>query len=224
MGKRKILSVIRSIAEHKNDDNYFALDTITQLYITAFGRILDLSNPTQGSNGEQRIGDKTTGTSLEFYHTCYPTQSDKCPPVYTYRITIFIWKDDTIPEPGDLYDKPGTGSNPLNNSVSIWSFNHDKRVKRKILYDKSFTCHSQQVGNPGIAYTAQNANTQQTIRINLSKIKRGLNIINFENGSQAGINKIYASITNNVDAVKIQDGTLVPYEHYVHGRYNFIDM
>ena len=82
----------------------------------------------QGSGQNNRIGDKVTGTSLEMKYELFLSGLATQNPLNTTRVILFIWKDDTTPTVADILEDP--------TYPSLSPFNHDKKVKRKILYDK----------------------------------------------------------------------------------------
>lgn len=138
----------------------------------------------QGAANGERIGDKITGTSLKVKVLCYG-QSGVITQ-WQYRIIGFVWKDDTQPVYTDVLIQAGGGLNTPDQP-----YNLDKKVKSKVLFDRCIACSREGVGvwnNPNI----------QEFNVNLSALKRGNNIVNFQAGSQLAVNHIYLLLTSNL--------------------------
>lgn len=227
-GKRRILNVIRSIAEKKYFETPVKYDSTSATYVNCSDGVIKACTLLQtGSTVNNRIGDKVIGTSLEFRHVAFPINQTKVPTEYSYRITIFIWKDDTTPTLDDIFEPNTTYSGELLKQPALWPYNHDKKVKRKILFDKVMTCMQEQVsdGSGSTTYYALTENVYKPVTtvIPLTKLK-GLNEIHYQSGVTTAVNHIYYIILNNVLQSDIDLGIWIPFYHYVITRYNFIDM
>lgn len=221
-GRRRILSVIRSIAEHKYSDQRWSFDGGSDGLVTSNGVIMSLTIPPVGNSDTTRVGDKVHGTSLEFSHVSYPQFTTLTFPAYSYRITIFVWKDDTDPLFTDIYKDPVNFIGQIKSEPILFPFNHDKKVKRKILFDRSFTAIAEVNTTANLA-NSENAHKLMKIVIPLTKLKNALNVVNYQAESSIGVNKIYAIISNNIPPSLIPD-VHIPFAHYVHVRYNYIDV
>lgn len=206
LGRYRLKQAIKSIAERKFYDNT-VIQSPAGNNLNDLGFIYALSDLTQGSGQNQRIGDKCTGNSVEWRGYLYSPGAVTTVPYILIRVIFFIWKDDTTPLLGDILEDP---ANPL-----ISPFTHDQAVKRKILYDKTWT----QFLDPTTKNTTvPNKNTKAIIP--LSKIKRGLNIVNFQGGTTIAINHVYFLSVSNTP-----NGTPNTEWNFGHSfRYNFIDM
>lgn len=206
LGRYKLRQAIKSIAERKFYDNTL-LQTPAGNNLNDAGFMYALSDMTQGSGQNQRIGDKCTGSSIEWRAYLFSPGVVTTVPYILVRVIFFIWKDDTTPVVGDILQDP---ANPL-----LSPFNHDQAVKRKILLDKTWTQY--------LEPTLKNAtipNKFMKAVIPLSKVRRGLNIVNFQGGTTIAINHVYfLSISNTPNGVGNNEWS---FGHVF--RYNFIDM
>lgn len=216
---------MRSVAEHKNHDVVFrkdGSDASATPYVTANGVIMDVSTIFQGSADSSRVGDKCTLTSIEFRHQCYPNLNIAQWELYSYRITIFIWKDDTTPTLTDIYDTTGGFTGTATYLTSLYPFNHDLKVKRKVLYDKSFTSVCEIVNNTQIG-NSEGGHQFQNIVIPMTKLKNKLNEINFISSTSNGVNKVYVLLSNNL-APTIVPSVSLPFNHFISCRLNYTDV
>lgn len=226
------MNVIKSIAEKKFYDTNLLLDQWAVLgsgmYLSNQSDPKSLCDIPQGLIDSNRVGDKINMLSLEFRHGWFPSDEIKIPQVYFFRVTIFAWFDDTTPSNRDIYEQSYGHIGELARVPGCWAYNHDRKVKRKILYDKSFSIAQQQVsfGASTQYYSiSDNVHGQEKVIIPLSKVlaKNNRNVVNYQNGTTAGVNKIYVLMTNNIDDLNIP-AIFVPFSHYVQARINFIDM
>jgi len=223
-----IQRIVRSMAEHKKFDNSWSFGPGTgNGYVNDSGEFFDLSNVTQGASFSQRIGDKITATSLQINITSNQMPSGVVvgydPLDYYYlRIIIFIWKDDTVPVIGDILDGfIGQLPTQTYNEPIEW-LNHDKKVKRKILMDKTYRQYGNQ-GASALAFTSQNPVLNPKIFIPLNRLTRSrLNIMNFQNETNTAVNKIYLLAKSNVKTAV--GGELNSWMFKLNSRLNFIDM
>lgn len=217
-GRQMVLKALRSVAEHKYHDVIYQFDG-TDGYVSSTSLVLRLSEVPQGSTDVERIGDKLTMTSLEFRFTSYPIVDIKTNDTSTYRITVFLWKDDTVPSVYNIYESSG-GAGAIDQFPGCWPFTHDTAIKRKILYDKTISTVGASTATQIVG--CDNKTFQQhTVIIPLYKMKK--NTIWFENGSLNGVNKIYAIITGDVPLANIPSVT-IPHYVYIWSRLNFIDV
>lgn len=166
------------------------------LAITNTSKIISLTDVAAGTTDSNRIGDKVTGTSVEFRLVSFsPETASVSAKEWMLRVTIFVWKDDSIPvDNNDIYGNAGS-TGVAANQPSIWPYNHDKSVKRKILADWTFTqfldANSDTFeGCQDPYYTCQKI-------IPITRLRGRMNTINFQAASLTGYNKIYAILTSN---------------------------
>lgn len=208
LGRYRLRAAIKSIAEKKFYDNVLNFDpTAGGPYLTNAGTFFNLTDLTQGSGQSQRIGDKCTGSSLEIRFDVRSPGAGTTDPYLIYRLIVFIWKDDTVPVVGDILEALGT-TPPLS------PFNHDTKVKRKILYD-GITTHFLDPTTKN----SENVPYFKRIILPLHKLKKDLNIVNFQGGTIIAVNHIYALMIS--DGPNVQNQT---WDLKLSFRYNFIDM
>lgn len=219
-GRRGIKAIVRSMAEHKVHTVSILNDSLNSpIYYT--GRIYSLTDVAQGQTDSDRIGDKCTGTSLELRYIiqCGVMTAPIASYEFFLRVIIFIWKDDNAPGVNDIlatnFASPIIQSFPM-----LFPFNHDRKVKRKILYNKVHTL----VFDKGAGDYGVSANPQPftTVFIPLTKLGR-LNVINYEGGTTDGINKIYIMLLSHLPPPPTGNANFV-WSIYGVCRYNFIDM
>jgi len=227
-GRTSIKAAVRSMAEKKIMDSYQVFGPGAMAgQITVTGQIISLTDVSQGMTDATRIGDKCTGTSLRIrvYSEVPGQNSASSPKIYpdpymNLRIIVFIWKDDTEPTADQIVD----GTTLVNNDIkSLLPLNHDMKIKRKLLMDQNYTAS----GLVTIAGNISSINTSYKLPVlikkdvNLTKLKGGLNTINFQNGTLLGINKIYMLAIANHTVDETNDFS---WRHIMHFRYTFYDM
>lgn len=218
---------LRKIAEHKQrivtyemgqTANYTGAITRSGIEpITAQtpnGCCLNISNQvTQFSTGASRIGDKMTGTSAHIRISSYSELESVS--AYFLRVVVFIWKDDTVPQtPQEIF----VGLAGTTNITCGLQYDIDKKIKSKILHDK---CYTMGHGTDGAATTAlMNDPNQIDIMIDLTKVGK-LNVVDFQGGSQIGVNHIYCLMMSNLAE---DENEFLPWTHHVTMDYRFIDV
>ena len=105
------MRVIRAVAERKyhDDQRTYGLEGAT--VVNKNGIIQIMTAVPQGILDTTRIGDKVTGTSLEFRIVSCALSNIAF--FWQLRCIIFLWKDDTTPNVGniiDTYDIPSSDS------------------------------------------------------------------------------------------------------------------
>lgn len=185
---KQISTLIRAAAEKKFFDYSFAITASTSAgnMVSTGATILSISDIPQGTTDNQRIGDKATIHYIEFniWFRAFYAQPDNSSTANATRFIMFQWKDDTDPTPGDILQNVGTPSSAL-----VSCFNHDRKVKRRILLDitlnqwillNSGTYYSPAVGGDPSTYK------KYTINLRTSPIK-----INYQGSTTTGVNKVY---------------------------------
>lgn len=210
IGKYRLRKALSQIAEHKYFETGVTL-TPGGVPLNAAGVITQLTAVPQGPGQNNRVGDKSTGTSLQVSFNAYASGLNTAAAFNIFRYILFIWKDDTAPTIADILEDP--------TYPNITPLNHDKKVKRKILYDNVFTQYTvySTVATQSFA-DSMRPFIQKSIFIPLSKLRRYCNIY-FQAGTTVGVNNIYELvISTNTGAAN----TTWNFESYT--RYNFIDM
>lgn len=206
IGRYKLRQAIKSVAEKKWYDNVVNLSAAGNL-LSNVGFMFSLTDMPQGSGQSNRVGDKATGSSLEIRLTLTSPTAGTTVANIVFRLIIFVWKDDTVPTLADILE--GIGATPPDSP-----FNHDYAIKRKVLYD-SCTAH---YIDP-VTKSCQNPIRFKKIILPLNKLKRGLNIVNFQAGTTIAVNHIYALMVSDTPNTANQTWTLE-----ASFRYNYIDM
>lgn len=211
IGKYRLRQALSSIAEHKYYENGVTLAPGGGNQLDINGNLLALTDVAQGSGQNNRIGDKATGTSLELKYEIYFPGQLTTNPINTTRIIIFIWKDDTVPTVPDILEDP--------NFPTLSPFNHDKKVKRKILYDKTINQYALFIPTAGQSLAdSMRPSVTTSVYIPLGKLKRYCNIY-FQAGGIVAVNHIYClMICDNNGAAN------TTWVAQSYSRYNFIDM
>lgn len=190
------------MAERKYYDNYYEFGPLAAGFISQAGSFLSISEPMQGVTNTNRIGDKVTGSSIQFVLEIWTPALGTTNPYNTTRCIGFLWMDDTIPVVADILED---ATHP-----TLTTFEFDKKVKRKILWDWSIS----QFSAPNAAI---NIRPMKRIVLNMAKMKGGKNIISF---NQTGaVNLVYVLLLNdNAGAQNTQ------WEYRSYTRYTFLDM
>lgn len=213
-GRSLLRKALQEVAERKYLDvtqtNIFGG---TPLYYT--GLVYPMADITQGYTSNQRIGDKCTLTSLQLKIYVRP-------PYFTgnfqrdmiLRIIIFSWKDDTVPGVFDILQPP---SNTIDvNYNCLKPLNSERKVMRKLWYDKTFTFFDDTQA-AGVS-APDGASRVMNIFIPVKK----MNVISFSaNASTVGTNKLYILMINNV--TDINPG-IRPWDVRFSSRANFVDL
>lgn len=209
--------MMRAMAEKKIFDFNGAWDTAGSA-ITNTGLIQVITNMGQGVGVNNRIGDKATISSIEMSVNVY------CPYIngltqipdtlWTTKISLVLWRDDTTPVLGDIYDLP---AGPLQYTPPCWSWNYDKKVKRKILFDKVLCLGTQQNNTPQFM-AIQTANTCFKVIIPMAKKYKSLATINFQSNTLTAVNHVYLVIATSASTPGNS------WYHHVHCRTTFVDM
>lgn len=215
------------MAEHKYHDTQCFFGRGQTLPLSISGAIICLTNIVQGTTDLTRLGDKCTGTSLEykFILQCYNgtyLPIDAPARFINMRVIFFIWKDDVVPFTGDIfqYSYPsGAFLGPIS------PLNHDRKIKRKILYDKYFRSHCDLANSTLGGGQFSGVNNHPIIFNGVIPLTRQRNnTINFVGSSSPAIaiNHIYMLVMSDTDdpSGAGDKSWLLQGTH----RYNFIDM
>jgi len=193
MNMKNLKRALFKIAEHKQlETSTFFDNTASPIYGTP--HILSLTQTTTGTEFDDRIGDKVTGTFLTIRFGFQPIPADGMSQSAFYRIIVFIWKDDTTPTFDDIFDAPPTAGQ----QIPIFCYDSRRKVKSKILLDMSCQGFAFWVDTSDIFYCVDKPVQFYTVKMNLAKLKRGLATINYQSGvTSVGVNNIYLMVLAN---------------------------
>lgn len=215
--RSQVMRLTRGMLEHKFLDSIANFGPSSEaVAVTNTSKIVSLVEVEPGTGDSTRIGDKVSGTSIEFRLVSFsPETTSVSAKEWMIRVTIFVWKDDSIPAANtDIYGNSGS-TGVAANQPSIWPYNHDKSIKRKVLADWTFTqfldANSDTFeGCQDPYYTCQKI-------IPLTRLKNRMNVVNYLGGTTNGYNKIYAIITSN------QTAFAASWNVTMWARYNYTD-
>jgi len=226
MTKGSLMKALRKVAEHKQYGGFFeygADPAYYTKYVESGGNVALLTTMSQGAGGDDRVGTKATGTSLRLKLLCSPDQA------YTgvrnvehwLRMIVFIWKDDDIPGASDLIRNYGTAP------AGIWPFepyDPDKKIKSKILLDVTYGQRATKYVSgsvTGDAMISSNVPLFREFKFNLTKLRRGLNVVNFQQvSSTLAVNHIYILLKSNIPTASQSSA----WDVFISSDYRFIDM
>jgi len=203
-------------AEKKYIDTYLLIQPGTTT-ITTDGKCYPISLVLQGTDDHSRVGNKVTGTSIEINYTVYyPDLKVSLIPanLFIIRVIVFIWKDEISPIPTDIIDTiPGV-------DIPLFPLNHDKKVKRKVLYDQIHTLYAEyNQGNP-TGSSIQTAAVTRRLSVPLTKLRGGLDTINYVS-PVLGINELWLLLQSNIPSSIAEEKSWAYTGVY---RYNYVDV
>lgn len=200
--------------EHKFHD---FVSTSTNL-INTFGSMQTFSDIAQGLSDSNRVGDKLVMNSLELNYWFQSNTSLPSTNQIILRVIVFIWKDDTVPTLADILAN-GVGVSP--EVIMTGPLSHDRKVKRKLLYDKTFYRSGGLVSTaPGLAVTQGNAFWTVKHFLDLKKLPVPIRTINYQGGSVIGVNKVYQLVVSNIPVGVVAANA--PNMYFYH-RTNYVD-
>lgn len=212
---------IIKMAEHKYFDRQI-INTRDTSPVDFTGRIYSLTDIPQGYTQKERLGNKITMTSLQVTISIgLPTLGANTIPIpnHIIRPIIFSWFDNTPPAIEDILETTGATDS---NVYVLLPLNHDKSVKRKIIFDETFTMSYGLV--PAGSLTSETISgvwrTSECIRI-VEGIRKSDAIIDFTSGV-SGIGKIYLLLVTNA---VVDDDPLVNscWDIFTYTRINYFD-
>ncbi|AUM61879.1 putative capsid [uncultured virus] len=135
-----VKGLLRKAAEQKYMDITIGADNgnITPNSGVIFGIT---ENIVQNTSKSGRVGDKVTLTSLELRGRvdCTIASPNLQNDIGTVRLVVFKWYDDAAPTWADIFDVQDVDGAISGQFAPHLPFNHDKKVKRKVLFDKICT-------------------------------------------------------------------------------------
>jgi len=183
---RRIIGIISRFAEQKYHDKIF--NKLSADW-SASGSVLNLTDVSQGTTDTTRVGDKIMLNSIELRWLQYidpalfPTAVDQF-----YRVIIFKWYDDTTPGAGDIL------SQVLPPPVGLISpYDHDRKVKRKVLYEKTYSC----IWNWPL-YQTHRTDQYRKVFINLKSRSSRIKEVHYQAGGTIAVGHIYVLILSNI--------------------------
>nr|QXP07679.1 MAG: putative capsid protein [Arizlama virus] len=187
---KRIMNVVQQFSEKKYRDRLITGSSSTW---SMTGTIFKISDVPQGYDDESRVGDKLMASSIEMRGVLYANNTLTNIGIWDqfYRLIIFKWYDDTSPTTTDVLE---TGVV----DTFISPFDHDKKSKRKVLFDKTFTVH-----NNIVWYTQSDTNQHWETFIDLKKKSTRVRRVDFEAGTTAGIGHFYALLVSNIPDANI---------------------
>lgn len=205
------MKMLKSVAEQKYYDEVTNLTPAGPNSLTSAGYFNNMTEVAQGTTKNDRIGDRICCSSLEITLNSYNPLAGNPDVQWIWRFIVFCWKDDTTPTLGEILEDP---THP-----SISPFNHDTKVKRKILYDKVFnqTYGTLTRATEGISLCFQNSNISRKIIIP-SKMWRRYSNVYYQAISGGAVNNIYWLVVSE-EAVAANTWNLD-----VYSRINFVDL
>lgn len=216
--QRGVERVINKLAEQKYFDTT-QVNFLTQNYYS--GGPLCCTLIPQNTTDTSRIGDKLMLNSIQYSFITTPVSTlGACIKHYIFRLVIFKWYDDTIPGWSSILQSIGL---PYEN-MTQGPFEHDRKVKRKILVNRTFVA-TQGQSSGSVASTSNGFPCLMQGYVDLKKKSKRLREIHYEAGSTTGVGHLYYGI---LSAEQDQDA-LVPYTFGVgytssYLRVTFIDM
>lgn len=134
-GGGSVKAQLRRLAEQK-----YNVVQYTSLGITATPQVLPLSDEIQeGATAITRVGDKITVNSIELRGRLTIDSTDAAyPALVSFRMVVIKWYDDSTPTYADVFETVDYTSDPLVPLMHA-PFNSDRKVKRKVLLDKTYT-------------------------------------------------------------------------------------
>lgn len=187
------------------------------------GRVGDLCAILQNNTDTGRIGDKCTISSIQFaLITRSPQTVGLTSNYWMIRLILFVWKDDTTPVRDDILQHNSLMTGNIANQTGMWPLNHDLKVKRKILFDETYTFYNQLSSTSGLSLAVSSTSPPyflKKIYIPGSKLGR-YSTINFENNGNTGVNKVWSLITSNVPLATIA----IAWDTFIYARINFVDL
>lgn len=159
------------------------------------------------------------GTSLEVRFACYPPVSYSSQRFMVHRFVGFIWKEQcgagSEPALADVFDPNLSATSLVTHTLQ--PFNHNKKIARKILWDKSFCFFADGNLVSGNWFTQTGTPIVKKFVINLTKLRRSINKINFQPATTVGRNHILFCIITNTA------GESASANFNVQFKYTFVD-
>lgn len=197
-GKRRFERYLRATAEHKYFDYELDSSPTNQPCLAQTGVLFAVSDPDQGFRDTERVGDKCTGTSIQLRYSVQSIPTTTSAINFQCRVTIFVWRDDTTPVTGDIFQIIPTDSSPGTITAiqpNEYMFNHDKKIKRRVLYDRVHNAYNSGDGT-STAFTVWTPFPSVHANIPLTRLGRDA-IVNWQGGTATAVNKIYCLILAN---------------------------
>nr|AOV86266.1 hypothetical capsid protein [uncultured virus] len=193
LNRRGLQNFVLNLNEKKFYDEF-----VTVTDANRDGSMFCLTEVVPGTSVQSRVGDKIVMRNLTvrgriFYDWSDTSNRGSYGLAVRVRILIFIWKDDTEPEPGDVVD-----SSISTFSIDACSFmlDHDRKVKRKLLWDQTYDIKNDNQNYSNAFFAAPGTGSAADVKayIDLSRLPIPLRTINYAASNLAGVNKIWMLI------------------------------
>lgn len=175
----------------------------------------------QGQTDQTRIGDKLLMNSIQYNIVINPLSTiGACIKHYIFRLIIFQWYDDTQPNWSNILQSIGL---PYDQML-LSPFEHDRKVKRKILVNRTIHAHQSQ-SNGSTCSASVNFPVMFQGVIDFKNRSKKMRQISFEAASTSGVGHIYFGVLS----AEIDQNALPVYTYgvglgTVYFRTTFIDM
>lgn len=179
--------------------------------VTVDGTLISLTDITLGTSDSQRIGNKITGCSVRINWSVVNPLTTTAKNTLQYRVIVFIWKTEAIPDITDLL------ANRMDISPTIWHYNHDQKAKYKVLLDKCYLFQTNYNGtNVLSAYNPGNIEYDYMYLKDIGRAGRVHYILETDI-SEVAINKVYALLLSDAKTV------LEAWDTSFNARYLYVD-
>lgn len=217
VSQKALVSAVGRVAEKKYRDAFFTTLDSFVTPINSDGRIFDITNIPQGTLDTSRVGDKVTVNSIEMkvYLWADPVATPKNPN-QAYRFVLFKWYDDTTPIVGDILQSLVGG----NYAGIVAPFDHDKKIKRKILADFTITMFRDIAANTSIRASWSSPCYEMRF-VNLKNKNMRVRQIAYQTGLTTGVGKFYVLAISTTDP---GNDAFDPAHYSLMCRVNYIDM
>lgn len=201
-GGGSVKAQLRRLAEQKYNVVQYTAQTVNVTPI-----VLPLSDEiTEGTTARTRVGDKITVNSIELRGRLTIDSSDAAyPALASLRMVVVKWYDDSTPTYADVFETIDYDDNPLNPLMHA-PFNSDRKVKRKVLLDKTFTVQRGLAavwnGTGIISSTVAELGSRNhfTYFIDLKKKGDKVRNIHYGAGSTDGVGNFYVLVVSDANA------------------------
>lgn len=199
--------------------------------IRADGLVQCLTDIPQGTRDIERIGDKIVINSIELNYWCASRPAIPDTNQVIMRFIVFIWNDDTSPSLANMLEgltgnpPPGPNAGPIipPEMIVMSPFDHDRKTKRKILWDHTYHQTGGLLVTATLPLTLQSQGDIFFVKrqfLDLKKLPIAKRTINFEAGGTGGINKIWSITLSNIPTATSDANS--PNMYHFH-RVNYVD-
>lgn len=199
LGRRGLQNFVLGLNERKYIDNVIvATSTSTPSApgcVWSSPQIKQMFTIVPGNAVNQRIGDKVVLRNIAIKGRIYYDWGDRTfQTSYAnscrVRILVFIWKDDTVPTSTEVVDN---SAGFLTSDACSFFLDHDRKVKRKLLWDKTYdVCNDCFTFTTGwLAAPGPDSAFDVAKYIDMSRLPLSLRTVNYQAGTDNAVNKVY---------------------------------